>query len=74
MFLEVFFHFFGCRFSDNTYTVVIDFNFLITLAVLVFGCGYHDFLNKLVYQFGRKCFKTGNLTVSRKVKHFLLKI
>ena len=51
MFLEVFFHFFGCRLSDNTNTVVVDRNFLIALAVFVFRCGYHDFLNKFVYQF-----------------------
>ena len=61
MFLEVFFHFFCCRLSDDTNAVVVDFNFLTALAVLVFGCGYHDFLNKFVYQFGREGFQTGNL-------------
>ena len=61
MFLEVFFHFFGCRLSDNTNTVVVDRNLLITLAILVFGCEYHDFLNKFVYQFGCEGVGTGNL-------------
>ena len=60
MFLKIFFHFFGCRLPDYAITVVMDCYFLITLSVLVFGCGYYDFLNKLVYQFGRESFKAGN--------------
>lgn len=54
MLVEVFFHFFGRGFSDNSNAVVVDFYALITLAVPVFGFGYHDFLYKLVYQFGCK--------------------
>ena len=61
MFLEVFFHFFCCRLSDDTNAVVVDCNLLTALAVFIFGCGYHDFLNKFVYQFGCEDVGTGNL-------------
>ena len=54
MLLEQFFHFFGRGLSDNSNAVVVDFHALITLAVPVFGFGYHDFLYELVYQFRRK--------------------
>ena len=59
--LEVFFHFFGSRFTDDSNAIVVNCYFLITLATFVFGCGYIDFLNKFVYQFGRESLKAPNL-------------
>lgn len=52
MLLEVFFHFFGSRLSDDTNTMVVDSNLLMALSVFVFGRRHYDFLNKFVYQFG----------------------
>lgn len=48
MLLEVFFHFFGGWLSDDTYPIIMDFNFLMTLTVFVIGCGFHNYLDKLV--------------------------
>ena len=61
MLLEVFFHFFGNGFTDDSNAVVVDCNLLTAFSIFVFGCGYHDFLNKFVYQFGCEDIGTGNL-------------
>lgn len=49
------------RFTDDSNAIVVNCYFLITLAAFVFGCGYYDFLNKFVYQFGRESLKAPNL-------------
>ena len=51
VFLEVFFHFFGSGFTDNSHTVVVDFYTLVSLSVLVFGFADYNLLDKFVYQF-----------------------
>lgn len=37
VFLEIFFHFFGSGFSDNSNTVVVDFYTLVSFPIFVFG-------------------------------------
>ena len=48
VFLEIFFHFFGSGFSDNSNTVVVDFYTLVSFPIFVFG--FADYKDGIRYQ------------------------
>ena len=60
VFLEVFFHFFGSGFTDNSNTVVVDLYILVSFSVFVFGFADYNLLDKFVYQFGCQLRKLRN--------------
>ena len=60
VFLEIFFHFFGSGFSDNSNTVVVDFYTLVSFPVFVFGFADYNLLDKFVYQLWRQLRKLRN--------------
>ena len=60
VFLEIFFHFFGSGFSDNSNTVVVDFYTLVSFPVFVFGFTDYNLLDKFVYQLWRQLRKLRN--------------
>lgn len=60
VFLEIFFHFFGSDFSNNSNTVVVDFYTLVSFPVFVFGFADYNLLDKFVYQLWRQLRKLRN--------------
>lgn len=60
VFLEIFFHFFGSGFSDNSNTVVVDFYTLVSFPIFVFGFADYNLLDKFVYQLWRQLRKLRN--------------
>ena len=60
VFLEIFFHFFGSGFSDNSNIVVVDFYTLVSFPVFVFGFADYNLLDKFVYQLWRQLRKLRN--------------
>lgn len=60
VFLEIFFHFFGSGFSDNSNTVIVDFYTLVSFPIFVFGFADYNLLDKFVYQLWRQLRKLRN--------------